>query len=256
MSIRVVYSFLLFLFLLPELVIAGLHDDVVHFRGVTPDKRYEVKLIEDFESRTGWKIVEKKPNRIIGRFIAREPVFEKNANPVQKKITEDFKKDLQLVNESARLFNRQQPAEQKLSAEYRMIINKPGYDRLILHPPEKDLIYHTGRPIAIAVWVYGRKKRHTLYARFSTAFGKTQSVRLGSLDFRGWERLEAAIPVSLQKRNARNSNRFEFNFEGFKLVSEPASKEGLSFFIFDLVTILIDHSDRDYPGSDISDLWK
>lgn len=80
-------------------------------------------------------------------------------------------------------------------------------------------------------------------------------VKLGSLKFEGWKRLEATIVVPPQNRWKHERKATPFEIKGFVITCEAFQKKGAFFIYLDQMAILLDRSFATYPGSEIIDNW-
>ncbi len=178
---------------------------------------------------------------------------ENNLSPVAPEAV--FQRDVSYLNASAQLWKREQIADQKNAMEARIYFYRPGKDFVVISLPENLKNTKKGRPMAVSIWVYGYGKKHALYFLMSNSKHEAVPVRIGSLDYYGWRRLEAPVPASLQVKNPKKSYDYDFRIEGLKIVSHPKEERGTYLLVVDLFTVLIDHEKPDYPGSEIRDEW-
>ena len=229
------------------------------WRGLKPSKTFDFMVLEDFEQKIPWQIKTKQAIQAYGRFVKKEPIFPAARSPYKKEINAFFNAELDHVRKSAALHNRPPIKDPTYSYEVQCFFSNPGRDVLDIAPPlrvgERLPPTISGRPRAFAIWVFGVNKKHSLYAIFSNVTGKRYRVLVSQLNFYGWERLEVTLPPYIQRRNPRNSNRFDFKFHGLRIASHASAEPGLFLFNFDMVVVMIDRSFSRYAGSQIKDNW-
>jgi len=225
------------------------------WQGLNPENGVEMLLVDDFEERVKWRVETLKPISWFLRFVKRVPESEYGFY-ADKKVHPLFVQDLDILKKSAEVQHRSPPAEQLYAQELQIFISDPGKDAVLIRIPESIHQTWSGRPVALALWVYGTRKKERLYAVISNSVRKDTTLKLADLDFEGWKRIEVAIPVYLQKRNRNKTKSFDFRLEGLKLVTHASQEEGPSLFMFDLVMVLVDHGSNQFPGYKIRDEWK
>ena len=217
---------------------------------VKPDQNKEIYLLEDFESNLPWQIRPVRANRYIHRFVFANPITEnKNFQGIED-IQKAYRSDLKKIEDSSNIHKRSKVSEQNHSYELRCIFESPGDDFVVLYPnPNSTRIFRLkGLPRLFALWVKGNRKKHKLYALFSSYENKDIPVYMGDLNFPGWQRLEQLIPPYLVKRNFYRDNQYEITFKGLKIQSHHAESPGLFITAIDLLMLFSDHAPNQYPG--------
>jgi len=225
------------------------------WQGLNPGSDIEMLLVDDFEERVKWRVETLKPITWFLRFVKRVPESDYGFY-ADKKVHPLFAQDLDILKKSAEVQHRTPPAQQFYAQELQIFVSDPGKDAVLIRIPESIHQTWSGRPVALALWVYGTRKKERLYAVISNSVRKDNILKLTDLDFEGWKRVEVAIPVYLQKRNRNKTKSFDFRLEGLKLVTHASQEEGPSLFMFDLVMVLVDHGSNQFPGYKIRDEWK
>ena len=237
--------------ILALLVVAGTFGlvyaaEVTLWGNIAPSERYDIVVIDDFEERIPWNAPSDLPAGSLIRMVKNSPADGLDGEYPRS----DYEKDIELANASARLRSRRVVGGVKHSQEIQVMIQSPGYDQLILRPPEFRSQPISGMPLAVSLWVYGYGKRHVLYALLKNPGGKEMALRLGELKFRGWQRLEIPLKPWMQKK--KPFDPWQFSFTGLKFVSHPSEDPGLYLLRIDLLQVLVDHG-AEYPGSQIKD---
>ena len=186
------------------------------------------------------------------RFVHVNPLTERGGGQPLKRM---YQHDLEQLEASSKIHSARPPREQNVSYELRCFFSRPGEDRVVIRPGRYALnrLKVEAMPRMFSLWVKSSLKRHKLYALFSDHTKKVSSVYMGDLAFNGWLRLAQTIPVHLIKRNPRNENRYEIKFEGLKIQSHHSEEPGLYIVAFDLLMLSVDHSYKNFPGSQIRD---
>jgi len=155
------YATCIFSFLLSALLAAS------NWRGIEPSVDNDFYLVEDFELKRSWQVKSKHSIQGYGRFIWKQPLFPGTKNIYNKSLNDLFVADIGVITRSAEIFRRPEVKEQRTAYEIQSFFAKPGLDNLEISSPYFDK-YSTidGRPRAFTIWVYGRSKKHTLFAVF------------------------------------------------------------------------------------------
>jgi len=132
-------------------------------------------------------------------------------------------------------------------------VNDRGFDRVEVKPPHENIIKGIGRQID--VWALGRKFRHTLYVKLRDYRGRLHKLRVGRLDYLGWRKLSVTVPGWLPQ-----SPRFalldkNLHFVSLFVQSDVKEIGGDFYFYVDNLSMKVDKTDEDYPGSLIKDTW-
>jgi len=230
--------------------------DNVLWRNLKPSKNIDMRILDDFEDRIQWELTNSLGIQSKLRFVRNTPLDRNLRNYGNDELEKMFKKEMELLADSAKIHERTISTAQNSSQELIAYFSNPGIDYQVIEIPEKDRHFVTGRPIAISMWVYGMNKKHAIYALFSNQIHEKIPVKIGDLSFNGWKRLEVPVPISVSHRNRLNRKVLEFRFDGLKIVSHPNEKAGTFSFLYDLVCVLVDTTGADYSGSNINDNWK
>ena len=231
------------------------NDDVL-WKNLRPGTFMDMRVLDDFEDRVKWNPVNSLAVESTLRFVMNNPQERGLRNYGNSKLEGLFQREVQLLTESSILHRRKFSSTQQFSQELLVFFAHPGIDFQYIAIPEKDRHFITGRPVAISLWVFGKNKKHVLYALFSNQVQTKIPVKIGDLNFQGWKRLEVPVPVKIAHRNRLNHKVLEFRFDGFKIMSHPNENAGSFSFLHDLVSVLVDTSGGDYAGSEIKDSWK
>lgn len=216
------------------------------WNGLAPSERYHMAVIDDFEERVPWSTLADLPAGSLIRMVKGSPadgapdVYPRNL----------YEQDVKTANESAKIRKIPPVGEAKYCQEIQLMIHSPGYDALLIRPPDFKSAPAKGMPIAVSLWVYGYGKRHVLYAMIRNTAGVEMPLRMGELNFRGWRRLE--VPLKHWMLKKKPFEPWSYSLAGLKLVSHPKEKPGLYLLRIDLVQVLVDYGES-YPGSQIED---
>jgi uncharacterized protein (DUF2164 family) len=128
-----------------------------------------------------------------------------------------------------------------------------GFNWLEVRPPVPVKI--PAKSVAIGVLVYGQNLRHKLVAWVQDYLGVEYRIELGSLNFKGWQTLGAAIPAYV-----RNYSRYVPQDRILllkKLVVEFDPDEDVqplgAYYYFDNFTAAVDNYKEPYDGSEMFD---
>jgi len=256
-SVRCWYVFFLLLGLQVPPFSAPLsaNEDVL-WKNLRPSKDIEMLVLDDFEERVRWSLANSLAIESSLRFVDNSPLENDLRSYPDKKRQALYNREIEALADSAKIHGRVFSKSQRSSQELIVFFSNPGNDYQAIEIPQKDRRFITGRPVAISVWVFGKNKRHVLYALFSNQVAQKIPVKIGDLNFQGWKRLEVAVPITVSHRNRLNHKVLEFRFDGFKVVSHPNETVGSFSFLHDLVCVLVDTRGAAYAGSKIEDHWE
>ncbi|MCL1994537.1 MAG: flagellar filament outer layer protein FlaA [Spirochaetes bacterium] len=115
----------------------------------------------------------------------------------------------------------------------------------------------------VSVWAVGRSFNHELYLMVQDFHGRNFELRMGRLNFQGWQRLTVAIPPQgddgrsgIIQRNYHYNHHMGLHITGFRVVFDPMQTVGSYFLYLDdlrAVTDLFAESARD--PDDMLDGW-
>jgi hypothetical protein len=128
-----------------------------------------------------------------------------------------------------------------------------GFDRVEVSPPNEYII--KGKAKEIRVWALGRKFRHALYVKLRDYRGRIHKLKMGSLDFFGWQRLKVTIPGWLPQSSRYALLDKNLHFVSFFVVSDRFETPGVFYFYLDNFSIVTDMAENEYDGSQILDTW-
>ncbi len=129
----------------------------------------------------------------------------------------------------------------------------PGRQSYWLQPAEPILV--RGKALRASLWVHSDMYRHRLWLLFRTASGRDVRADAGPLLWRGWRRLDVALPAELQRRGRRQERPYDHHFTGFLIESSPHSDAGDFALMLDDVLVLTDLEELRYPGTELLDAW-
>lgn len=229
--------------------------DGVLWRMLEPTKKLDMMVLDDFEERVRWKPGNSLSIPSLLRYVYNSPLERSLSNYGNEKTEKLYQQELDILDRSAKIQGRTFHKSQNISQEIFMNFSNPGVDYQVIEPPPHERYFIKGRPIAFSIWVFGKGKKHTLYALFSNRVREKIPLKIGNLQFYGWKRLEVTIPVYVPHRNRLNHNVYEFRFDGLKIMSNPNEQPGNFSFLCDLISVMIERTPVDYPGSQIDDHW-
>lgn len=174
---------------------------------------------------------------------------------------------------SSRLFNGGPEAKQPIPAEQGMDIR----DQTVLgvrvdftRRGHHSFFVRAVRPIPIegvtrtvSVWVAGRNANHRLSLMVRDMYGRQHTIRMGTLNFQGWQQMTATIPPQpivgtngVMQRNTRNSNqRMGLEIIGFRVDTDPVESFGSYFVYFDDLRAVTDLFALSRDPDDMVDNW-
>ena len=196
------------------------------------------KVLNDFENAEDWKAFATSP---LGVTKARKRV--------QRGPIEDTYDPQNITEEEKSSFI---PGENHVLG-VKGFIKDRGFDRIEIKPPHKYIVKGIARQIS--VWALGRNFRHTLKIKLQDYLGKTYKFKVGRLNYFGWRKLTVPIPGWV-----RQSARFSLFDKNLKFVSLFVESDKLEvggefYFYLDQLSMKIDRTEANYPGSQIKDLW-
>lgn len=131
--------------------------------------------------------------------------------------------------------------------------NNPGRQNYLLGPARP--YYLRGFLRRFSVWVRSDNYRHRLSLVLEDSFGRRHVLSLGTLNFKGWRRLEIQLPSEFATRNKRQTEQYRARFRGFYIQSHKREPRSTCVLLLDHMNFLADRSEWVYPGSQIKDDW-
>lgn len=129
----------------------------------------------------------------------------------------------------------------------------PGRQHFEIRPAEPLRIY--GQPFRLSLWVHSQGYPHRLEFMFRNADGRPVRVDAGSLNWKGWRRLDLTLPAELNRPGKRIAHRFGAQLEGIVIRSHPSTEPGAVALMLDHLLILTDLQMVRRPGGEIIDRW-
>ena len=199
---------------------------------IYPD-RYTLHLIDDFESDPGWK--DRGSTSLAHWQMIRKTPDEEAARREQDLIRSVYPESTGLHS----LF---------LHTSFTL----PGQQTFKLCRIHTEWI--EGAPRKVSLWVHSTEILHTLSLEFETRDRSRILVPLPDLDYQGWRRLEASLPVSLFAPDLRRQD-YAFRFRCLVLRSSPLEKAGDLSLLLDSFLILTENNSALRPGMEQNDDW-
>ncbi len=112
-----------------------------------------------------------------------------------------------------------------------------------------------GRLARVSLWVHSQMYPHSLTLLFKNASGQEVRVEMGHLAWKGWRRLERALPPSLFIRGRIPDRFYTHKLTGILIESSPRSDPGDMALFLDNLVVLSDISEFRYDGFEIEDNW-
>ncbi len=127
-----------------------------------------------------------------------------------------------------------------------------GFDRVEVFPPNEYII--RGKAREFKVWVLGRKFRHTLYIKLRDYRGNIHKLKIGRLDFWGWQEMSVIIPGWLPQSASYAILDKNLHFVSFFVESDKFEVPGTFYFYLDQFRVVTDLSE--FTGdATIKDTW-
>lgn len=127
-----------------------------------------------------------------------------------------------------------------------------GFDRVEVFPPNEYIV--RGKARELRVWVLGRKMRHTLYVKLRDYRGRLHKIKIGRLDFWGWQEMSVIIPGWLPQSATYALLDKNLHFVSFFVESDKFEIPGTFYVYFDQFRIITDLSE--FTGDEtIKDTW-
>ncbi|MDR2446445.1 MAG: flagellar filament outer layer protein FlaA [Treponema sp.] len=116
----------------------------------------------------------------------------------------------------------------------------------------------------ISVWVAGRNFNHELYVVIQDYSNRRYTLRMGSLNFQGWQQLSVAIPAQGDDKSLGGIKQQDYHYPydmgikivGFEIRCDPLETYGTYYLYLDdlrAVTDLFLENNRD--SDDVADGW-
>ncbi|MDR0375046.1 MAG: flagellar filament outer layer protein FlaA [Treponema sp.] len=129
---------------------------------------------------------------------------------------------------------------------------------LAQHPIQVEGITKT-----ISVWVAGRNFNHELYVIIQDYDGRQYSLKMGPLNFQGWQQLSVAVPTQgddrfggIKQQDYHYTTNMGIKIVGFEVRCDPLETYGTYYLYLDdlrVVTDLFLENSRD--SDDVTDGW-
>jgi hypothetical protein len=127
------------------------------------------------------------------------------------------------------------------------------------HPIQVEGITKT-----ISVWAAGRNFNHELYVVIQDYNGRQYGLKMGSLNFQGWQQLSVAVPAQGDDRSIGGIKQQDYHYAsnmgikivGFEIRCDPLETYGTYYLYLDdlrVVTDLFLENSRD--SDDVADGW-
>ncbi len=127
-----------------------------------------------------------------------------------------------------------------------------GFDRVEVFPPNEYII--RGKAKEMKVWVLGRKFRHNLFVKLRDYRGKLHRIKIGRLDFWGWQEMSVIIPGWLPQSASYAMLDKNLHFVSFYVESDIFEVPGTFYTYFDNFRVITDLSE--FTGDpNIKDNW-
>lgn len=127
-----------------------------------------------------------------------------------------------------------------------------GFDRVETFPPNEYII--RGKAKEIKVWVLGRKFRHTLFVKLRDYRGNIHKLKMGRLDFWGWQEMSVIVPGWLPQSSSYAMLDKNLHFVSFFVESDRFEVPGTFYFYLDQFRVITDLSE--FTGDEtIRDNW-
>jgi hypothetical protein len=118
-----------------------------------------------------------------------------------------------------------------------------------------------GEVKTVSVWVAGRNQPHTLYLVVQDYYGSKYELRMGTLDFSGWNKMTVNIPASDGEKGIVQSSVFYgdkpgLRIVGFKVDCAPQYTRGAYYIYFDDLRAITDlYLVQNRDANDMQDDW-
>ncbi|MDR3283737.1 MAG: flagellar filament outer layer protein FlaA [Treponema sp.] len=118
-----------------------------------------------------------------------------------------------------------------------------------------------GEVKTVSIWVAGRSQPHTLFLIVQDYYGSKYELRVGTLDFTGWNQMTIAIPTADGERGIVQSSAFYgdkpgLRIVGFKVDCDPQYTRGAYYLYFDDLRAITDlYMIQNRDTSDMRDDW-
>lgn len=142
---------------------------------------------------------------------------------------------------------------EKESLMIQTTLDNPQRERIFIEPQEPKTI-DAGYPFRISVWVHSNFYKGTLYLQFKNTVQGTFKVKLGSLDFSGWQRLEVSFPF-VKKIRESDPRKKIFSFVGIGMDFSKHQAPAPIVVYMDRIIVLLEKYEE-YPGSEVQDGWR
>lgn len=201
-------------------------------------EQYKLQLIDTFESNQ--YLVYDPPSVLCElKIIYKNPLLSKN--PEQKRAFEIEQIFLGNWNLSS--------SEKSLMFFYS--VDYPGRQHFRIKPKTK--MYLRGRPFLYSLWIYSNSYEDQLFLIFKTKDDQERRIKIGSLQWAGWKRVDGLFPENFYYLPKLNKDIGYYQFDGFLIQTSKKGEKGTREILFDQFYIINNISHLNYSGSEILD---
>ncbi len=184
--------------------------------------------------------------------------------PYGLKSSDSFLRDLQFVEKSPEepSFELERDSlreiflqKENLSLQVYSYLEIPEREKIRIVPKQKKF-FPFGLPVRIFIWVYSQNYKGNLKLILNHPRHGRKIVMIGELNFYGWKRLEAKIPIFGTVSRLNLTRKEFFELEEIFLDFQKSQKSGTILVYLDRLLVLMENKELPYPGIEIEDGWK
>ncbi|MBU1076465.1 MAG: flagellar filament outer layer protein FlaA [Spirochaetes bacterium] len=194
----------------------------MYFPKESSKQKLEIVLVEDFENCDSW--MAKMP---IDQGFARAKKVQGASDQVKQKFANNSKFCLGIKEWSY----------------------KRGFNWLEIKPPSPIAI--VGKLKGLLIWAVGRNFRHRLEIWVKNYQGIEYPIDMGSLNFRGWRRMSARIPMYIPYYTKYIPQYKVMHVTRFIIRHDPDEKNGEFYVYMDNLEAVVDTYEDTYDGDDM-----
>lgn len=145
--------------------------------------------------------------------------------------------------------------KEKISLQVHSYLEIPEREKIRILPKEKKFLPY-GIPVRFFLWVHSENYRGNIKAVLNHPRYGRKTILLGELNFYGWKRLEALIPITGKPMRLQIRRKELYELEEIYLDFQKGQRKGTVSVYLDRFLVLMEKSELPYPGFEMEDGWK
>ncbi|MFN3603141.1 MAG: flagellar filament outer layer protein FlaA [Leptonema sp. (in: bacteria)] len=130
-------------------------------------------------------------------------------------------------------------------------VDYPGRQHFRIKPKYEK--YLKGKLFLYSLWIHSSSYRDALFLVFKTLDNQEKILKIGSLNWKGWRRIEGLFPESFSYYPKLNQEIGYYKFDGFYIQTYRNSEVGVRELLLDQFYVILNRTNLNYNGSEILD---